>query len=102
MGGFQNIPNPPPFTAVRAAKEDLSEGKQPGVSFHKAMYCTALLFVVLERIEEEKQEERWAVMGICKKKRIYFDVSDLSQNTRRLNFPERKFSNKETQKTFRC
>ena len=101
MGGFQNIPNPPPFTALRAAKEDLSEGKQPGVSFHKALHHIALPCVVLERTEEEKREERWAVMGICKKKRIYFDVNDLSQNTRRLNFPERKFTNKEPQITFR-
>lgn len=33
---------------------------------------------------------------------MYFDVNDLSQNTRRLNFPERKFTNKEPQITFRC
>lgn len=33
---------------------------------------------------------------------MHFDVNDLSQNTRRLNFPERKFTNKEPQITFRC
>lgn len=65
----QNIPNPPPFTAVRAAEKDLSEGKQLGVSFHKAMPRIALLYLVLVWTEGEKREERWAVMGICKKKK---------------------------------
>lgn len=72
-------------------------------AFIKLMHHTALPCVVLERIEEEKREERWAVMGICKKKKAHLLwCYDLSQNTRRLNFPERKFTNKEPQITFRC
>lgn len=49
--------------------------------------------------KEKKGGQLWE---FARKKRIYFDVNDLSQNTRRLNFPEGKFTNKEPQITFRC
>lgn len=61
----------------------------------------ALLCALVERTEEEKRGERWVFMGICKKERIHFDVNDLSQNIRRLNFPERKFTKREPQISFR-
>lgn len=59
--GLQNTPSPPPLTSVRAAQEDLAECKP--------MPCRALLWGALEGTGEEKREEKWAVIGICKKKK---------------------------------
>lgn len=69
------------------------------MSFHKAMHHMALLHVILASTEEEKRKV--GSYGNLQEQKIYFDVNDLSQNTRRVNFPERKFTNKEPQITFR-
>lgn len=63
------------FSEGRVAKHTktsiihLAEGKQLRTSFGKAMPCRALLWGALEGTGEEKREEKWAVIGIWKKKK---------------------------------
>lgn len=64
-----------------------------------AKHCCGGHWRGLGKRKEKKSGQLWE---FARKRRMYSDVNDLSQNTRRLNFPERKFTNKEPQITFRC